>query len=118
MKNANRNSPFKWYQGKDGRKGYVSITKLFGDWVLTESRQVAVKCSTKDVLRAYLSGDLQQQWNSKEELECHFHSKDYATDDDHHPQNQQDDPQQEEKTNKRRYFLPRSKVKQSELEGK
>jgi hypothetical protein len=63
-------SSFKMYQGKDGRQGRVSNTKLGGDWVLAESEQVAVKCTTDDVLRAYLSGDLQQKWNAKEVLEC------------------------------------------------
>ena len=72
FKNTNRKSPFKWHQGKDGRRGYVSSTKLVGDWVLAESQQVAVKCTTQEVLQAYLSGDLQQQWNKKEVLECSF----------------------------------------------
>jgi hypothetical protein len=63
-------SSFKPFQGKDGRKGKVSNTKLGGDWVLAESKQVAVSCTTKDVLRAYLSGDLQQRWNAKQVLEC------------------------------------------------
>jgi hypothetical protein len=48
----------------------VSSTKLGGDWVLAESEQVAVQCTTDDVLRAYLSGDLQQRWNMKEVLQC------------------------------------------------
>ena len=51
---------------------YVSSTKLVGDWVLAESQQVAVKCTTQEVLQAYPSGDLQQQWNKKEVLECSF----------------------------------------------
>lgn len=63
-------SSFKRFQGKDGRVGHVSNTKLGGDWVLAESQQVAVSCTTEDVLRAYLSGDLQQRWNAKEVLEC------------------------------------------------
>jgi hypothetical protein len=61
---------FQYYQGKDGRQGRVSTTKLSGDWVLAESEQTAVRCTTRDVLRAYLSGDLQQRWNHKEVLEC------------------------------------------------
>ena len=72
LKNTHRVSPFKWYQGKDGRRGYVSSTKLMGDWVLAQSKQVAVQCSTEEVLQAYLSGELQQQWNDKDVLECTF----------------------------------------------
>jgi hypothetical protein len=72
---SRRGSSFKLYQGKDGRKGQVSNTKLGGDWVLAESEQVAVKCSTEDVLRAYLSGDLQQRWNAKQVLECQIKVK-------------------------------------------
>ena len=67
--------PFKWHQGKDGRRGYISSTKLVGDWVLAESEQIAKDCTTEEVLRAYLSGDLQQKWNAKEVLECHFKCK-------------------------------------------
>lgn len=67
-----RQSPFKWYQGKDGRKGHVSSTKLGGDWVLAESEQVAVQCTAEEVLRAHLSSDLQEKWNANDVLECHF----------------------------------------------
>lgn len=72
LKNTHRTSPFKWYQGKDGRRGYVSSTKLIGDWVLAQSKQVAVQCRTEEVLQAYLSGELQQQWNNGEVLNCKF----------------------------------------------
>ena len=65
-------SSFKWFEGKDGRKGYISSTKLGGDYVLAESEQIAVNCSTEDVLRAYLSEKLQTKWNSKNCLECHI----------------------------------------------
>jgi hypothetical protein len=67
-----RGSPFKWFHGKDGRKGFVSSTKLGGDWVLAESEQIAPDCTTEDVLKAYLTGVLQEQWNKKEVLECKF----------------------------------------------
>lgn len=67
---ASRGSPFRIHQGKDGRKGHISCNRLGGDWVLAESEQVAVKCTTEDVLCAYLSGDLQQRWNAKEVLQC------------------------------------------------
>jgi len=67
-----RNAPLKWFHGKDGRKGYVSSTKLGGDWVLAESEQIAPDCNCEEVLRAYLTGDLQEIWNKKEILECRF----------------------------------------------
>ena len=35
-------SSFKWFERKD-RKGYFSSTKLGGDWVLAESKQVSFK---------------------------------------------------------------------------
>ena len=57
-------SSFKWYEGKDGRKGYVSSTKLGGDYVLAESEQIAVDCKAEHVLRVYLSGELQTRWNT------------------------------------------------------
>lgn len=69
---ASRKSPLKWYEGKDGRKGFVSCTRLGGDYVLAESEQVAVKCTIDEVLSAYLSGKLQKEWNSKEVLDCKF----------------------------------------------
>ena len=78
LKNTKRKSPFKRHHGKDGRKGHVSNTKLVGDWVLAESKQVAVQCTTKEVLQAYLTGDLQQQWNDKEVMECSFKKKSFA----------------------------------------
>jgi len=64
-------SSFKWFERKD-RKGYFSSTKLGGDWVLAESKQVAVDCTTEEVLRVYLSGELQAKWNAKNLLECYF----------------------------------------------
>ena len=69
---SSRNAPLKWFHGKDGRKGYVSSTKLGGDWVLAESEQIAPDCSCEEVLRAYLTGELQEIWNQKEILECKF----------------------------------------------
>lgn len=65
-----RNSSLKWFEGKDGRKGYVSSTKLGGDWVLAESEQIAPECTSEEVLKAYLTGELQERWNKKEVLEC------------------------------------------------
>ncbi len=65
-------SSFKWFEDKDCRKGYVSSTKLGGDYVLAESEQIAIDCTTEDVLRVYLSGELQARWNTKNCLECHI----------------------------------------------
>lgn len=66
------NSKLQYFRGKDGRRGFVSSKKLGGDWVLAQSQQVAVQTCTKEVLKAYLSGDLQQKWNTNEVLECDF----------------------------------------------
>jgi len=63
-------SSFKWFEDKDGRKGYVSSTKLGGDYVLAESEQIAIDCTTEDVLRVYLSGELQARWNTKNCDDC------------------------------------------------
>lgn len=63
-------SSFKWFEGKDGRKGYISSTKLGGDYVLAESEQTAVDCTAEDVLRVYLSGKVQARWNAKNCLDC------------------------------------------------
>jgi hypothetical protein len=66
-------SSFKWFESKDGRrKGYTSSTKLGGDYVLAEAEQLAINCTTEDVLRVYLSGELQARWNSENIMECHF----------------------------------------------
>lgn len=68
----NSKSSFKWFEGKNGQKGYFSSTKLGGNYVLAESEQLAVDCTTEEVLRAYLSGDLQTEWNTKDLEWCHF----------------------------------------------
>jgi len=65
-------SSFKWFEGKDGRKGYISTTNLGGDCVLAESEQIAINCRTEDVLRVYLSGKIQTHWNAKDCLKCHI----------------------------------------------
>jgi hypothetical protein len=60
-----------YYSKKDGRYGNVSTTKLDTEgWVLAESQQIALNCTTQDVLRAYLSGHLQQKWNSNQVIKC------------------------------------------------
>lgn len=66
-------SSFKWFESKDGRrKGYTSSTKLGGNYVLAEAEQLAINCTTEEVLRIYLSGELQARWNSENLMECHF----------------------------------------------
>jgi hypothetical protein len=65
-----RRRAFKRFQGKDGRHGMVTSTKLGGDWVLAESVQTAVQCSAEEVLSAYLSGQLQKSWNPTQVLDC------------------------------------------------
>lgn len=72
LRSVRSSSSFKWFEGKDGRKGYISSTKLGGDYVLAESEQIAFDCRTDDVLRAYLSGKLQSRWNAKDCIECHI----------------------------------------------
>jgi hypothetical protein len=57
-------SSFKHYCGRDGREGYYASTPLGDDWVLAESRQIAYKCTPKDVLAAYLDGENQKKWNT------------------------------------------------------
>jgi hypothetical protein len=56
-------SAFKYYKSNDGREGYYSTTRLGGDWVLAESKQIAKHCTPTDVLAAYLDGMNQKKWN-------------------------------------------------------
>ncbi|KAL7549548.1 hypothetical protein ACHAWF_012816, partial [Thalassiosira exigua] len=56
-------SSFKRHRAEDGREGYYSSTRLGGDWVLAESRQVARNCRPAEVLAAYLDGANQKRWN-------------------------------------------------------
>ena len=73
---SSSNNNFTLFQGKDGRKGYISSTKLGGDWVLAQSKQIAKETTAKEVLRAYLNGSLQEQWNEREVLKCQFTCRD------------------------------------------
>ena len=57
-------SSFKYYKSNDGREGYYSTTRLGGDWVLAESKQIAKECSPTEVLAAYLDGNNQKKWNT------------------------------------------------------
>ena len=63
---------FRAHQGRDGRQGFVSSTNLGRDWVLAESKQVAMDTTPQHVLEAYLSGKLQTKWNSDSVLSCQF----------------------------------------------
>ena len=65
-----RSHSFKKFHGKDGRRGYVRSTKLEGDWVLAESKQTAVACTCEEVLRTYLTGSLQTEWNQDKVIDC------------------------------------------------
>ena len=65
-----------YFRGKDGRHGYVSSRKLAGDWVIARSEQLAVKTTAREVLKAYLTGDLQEKWNKKEVLKCNIECRD------------------------------------------
>lgn len=79
LKFCRDSSSFKWYHGKDGRKGRVLTTKLHGDWVLAESEQIVVGCTTEDILRAYFSSKLQKKWNRRDVLDCTFSCKSLPT---------------------------------------
>lgn len=65
-----------FFRGKDGRRGYISSRKLAGDWLIAQSEQLAVKTTTREVLKAYLTADLQEKWNKKEVLKCNIECKD------------------------------------------
>ncbi|KAL7535835.1 hypothetical protein ACHAXR_007579 [Thalassiosira sp. AJA248-18] len=56
-------SAFKHHSGKDGREGFYCSTRLGGDWVLAESKQIARNCRPAEVLAAYLDGANQKKWN-------------------------------------------------------
>ena len=56
-------SYFKHHTTKDGRDGYYCSTRLGGDWVLAESKQVAKSCNPAEVLAAYLDDENQKKWN-------------------------------------------------------
>ena len=52
------------------REGVYCSTKLGGDWVLAESKQVAKCCTPEDVLQAYLCGDNQKNNNPDKVKRC------------------------------------------------
>jgi hypothetical protein len=53
-----------YYSPTDGKNGTYSSTRLGGDWVLAESKQIAVDCHPCQVLAAYLDGSNQKKWNA------------------------------------------------------
>lgn len=69
MSDCRSSKSFKFHSGKDGREGYYCSTRLGGDWVLAESKQVARDCMPADVLAAYLDGTNQKKWNEDKVLD-------------------------------------------------
>lgn len=66
-----RKYKFQWYQGKDGRHGYVRSIPLGNDWVLAESKQIVTGCtSSETILKTYLNGTLQRIWNPTQVQDC------------------------------------------------
>jgi hypothetical protein len=64
MSNCRSSSSFKHHAAKDGRAGYYCSTRLGGDWVLAESKQIAKNCRPSEVLAAYLDVECQKKWNA------------------------------------------------------
>lgn len=62
-------SSFRRHSATDGREGHYCSTRLGGDWVLAESRQVAKSCRPAEVLAAYLDGANQKKWNEDKVLD-------------------------------------------------
>lgn len=63
MTGCRPSSSFKHHSAKDGREGWYCSTRLGGDWVLAESKQIAKDCHPAEVLAAYLDGSNQKKWN-------------------------------------------------------
>ena len=63
---------FKYHSAKDGKEGYYCSTRLGGDWVLAESKQVAKDCVPAEVLAAYLDGSNQKKWNEDKVLDINI----------------------------------------------
>jgi len=64
MSDCRPSSSFKRHHDtKNGKEGYYCSTRLGGDWVLAESKQIAKNCSPVEVLAAYLDGSNQKKWN-------------------------------------------------------
>jgi hypothetical protein len=74
--------PFQKYQGTNHREGLIRSHKLSGtDWVVAESKQVALDCTPEEVLETYLSGALQEEWNRDKVKKCTI-TRRFATADD------------------------------------
>ena len=63
---------FKHHSAKDGRNGMYCSTRLGGDWVLAESKQIAKNCRPYEVLAAYLDGSNQKKWNEDKVLDINI----------------------------------------------
>lgn len=64
MSNCRSASSFRYYSTKEGKDGYYCSTRLGGDWVLAESKQIAKNCHPSEVLSAYLDVACQKKWNA------------------------------------------------------
>lgn len=65
LSSCRHTSKFKSYRSsKDGRHGQICSTRLGGDWVLAESKQIAPSACPEEVLEAYLDGPNQKRWNA------------------------------------------------------
>merc|ERR1719291_908814 len=62
-------SSFRRYS-RNGMDGRYCSTRLGGDWVLAESKQVARNCRPAEVLQAYLDGDNQRKSNPDKVRSC------------------------------------------------
>ena len=69
MSDCRSSKSFKHHSAKDGREGYYCSTRLGGDWVLAESKQVAKDCAPAEVMAAYLDGSNQKKWNEDKVLD-------------------------------------------------
>ena len=69
MSDCRSSKSFKHHSSKDGKDGYYCSTRLGGDWVLAESKQVAKDCVPAEVLAAYLDGRNQKKWNEDKVLD-------------------------------------------------
>ena len=64
MSRCRSETAFRHHSAKDGREGYYCSTRLGGDWVLAESKQIAKNCRPSEVLSAYLDVACQKKWNA------------------------------------------------------
>ncbi len=64
MSRCRSEKSFRHHSAKDGSEGFYSSTRLGGDWVLAESKQIAKNCCPSEVLSAYLDVACQKKWNA------------------------------------------------------